>query len=35
MSPNFNPILRNEITVGVNHKFFTLALNSLKAIAAN
>ena len=33
--PNFNLILSNEITVGVNRKFFALALNSPKEIAAN
>ena len=35
MISNFNLILSNEITVGANHKFFTLTLNGLKAIAAN
>ena len=33
--PNFNLTLSNEITVGANRKFFVLALNSLKEIAAN
>ena len=32
--PNFTPILSNEITVSVNHKFFALAQSGLKAIAA-
>ena len=35
MTPKFNPILSKEITVGANHKFFTLTLNGLKAIPAN
>ena len=30
-----NVFLSNEITIGANHKFFTLTLNDLKAIAAN
>ena len=34
-NPNFDLILSNEITVGTNCKFFTLALNGLRAIAAN
>ena len=32
---NFNLILVNEVTVGANHKLFTLTLNGLNAIAAN
>ena len=32
---SFNLILVNEVTVGANHKFFTLTLNGLKAIPAN
>jgi len=32
---NFNLILSNKLTVGANHKFFTLTQNGLKAIAAN
>ena len=32
---HFNLILSNEITVGANHKFFTLTLNGLNAVAAN
>ena len=32
---SFNLILVNEVTVGANHKFFTLTWNGLKAIAAN
>ena len=35
ITPNFYLISSNEVTVGANHKFFTLALNGLKAIAAN
>ena len=35
MSANFNPYLSNEITFAANNKFFTLAPNSLKAIAEN
>ena len=35
ITPNFNLILSNEVTVGANRKFFTLSLNGLKAIAAN
>ena len=34
-TPNFNLISSNEITLGANHKFFTLTLNDLKAIAEN
>ena len=35
ISNNFNPILRNESTFAANHKFFTLASISLKAIVEN
>ena len=35
ITPNFKLILINEVKVGANHKFFTLTLDDLKAIAAN
>ena len=35
ITTNFNLILSNVVTFGANHKFFTLTLNGLKAIAAN
>ena len=35
ISTNSNPTLGNEISFAANHKFFTLAPNSLKAIAEN
>ena len=35
ITPNFKLISSIEVTVGANHKFFTLTLNCLKAIPAN
>ena len=35
ISSNFNLILRKDVTVGANHKFFTFTWNFMKAIAAN
>ena len=35
MTPNFNLILSNKITVGANHKSLLLAPNGLKVILAN